>query len=282
MIRKVIIPAAGLGTRLLPITKELPKEMLPIFFKQNDEVFLKPMLQAVFEQLYDVGFREYGFIVGRGKRAIEDHFTTDENFVKYLKDNNKAKLTDRLQDFYEKLNDSTILFINQPKPKGFGDAVYKAKLLTGNEPFLVHAGDDLIVSENNDHLRRMMKAYEDYDADAVFWVEEVEDPRGYGVMVGDKIELDIFEVKKVVEKPRTPPSNLAVIALYIFKPIIYRAIERVEPDENSEVQLTDAINLLLDWRCRVYALKLKNDERRIAIGTPETYLKILKTVLVEH
>jgi UTP--glucose-1-phosphate uridylyltransferase len=281
MIRKVVIPAAGLGTRLLPITKELPKEMLPIFFKKNNEVYLKPMLQAVFEQLYDVGFREFGFIVGRGKRAIEDHFTTDESFIEYLKNSNKANLVNRLQDFYEKLNNSTLLFINQPKTKGFGDAVYKARLFTADEPFLVYAGDDLIVSEKNDHLRRLIKAYEDYDADVVFLVEEVEDPIGYGVAVGEKIGSDILEVKKIVEKPLKPPSNLAVIALYVFKPIIYRAIEKVSPDKDREVQLTDAISLLLDWRCKVYALKLKDDERRIDIGAPETYLKVLKASMVD-
>jgi len=276
MIKKVVIPAAGLGTRLLPITKELPKEMLPIFFKENNEVCLKPMLQAVFEQLYDVGFREFGFVVGRGKRAIEDHFTADESFVEYLKNSNKVKLADGLQDFYEKLSNSTIIFINQPKPKGFGVAVYRAKLFTGNEPFLVHAGDDLVLSRNGDHLRRMMKVFEGYNADAVFLVEEVEDPRGYGVIVGDEIKPGVFEVKKVVEKPQKPPSNLAIIALYTFKPIVYTAIEKVEPDGSGEVQLTDAISFLLDWRCQVYALKLKREERRIDIGTPETYLKMLK------
>ena len=102
MIRKVVIPAAGLGTRLLPITKELPKEMLPVFFKEKSgRVCLKPMSQAVFEQLYDVGFREFCFIVGRGKRAIEDHFTPDWDFVEYLR--NKAELVDELQRFYTKI-----------------------------------------------------------------------------------------------------------------------------------------------------------------------------------
>lgn len=273
---KVVIPAAGLGTRLLPVTKEIPKEMLPIFLKQNDEVCFKPMMQAVFEQLYDFGFREFGFIVGRGKRAIEDHFTIDEGFVDYLKDNNKVKLAEGLRDFYEKIGNSTIVFINQPKPKGFGEAVYRVKSFTGNEPFMVHAGDDLILSPHNDHLGRMMKVFEDYDADAVFLVEEVEDARGYGVMVGDMIERDIFKVKKVVEKPKVPPSNLAVIALYFFKPIIYRAIEKVVPKGTAEVQLTDGINLLLDWQCKVYALKLKNEEHRLDIGNPEAYLRTLR------
>ena len=276
MIRKAVIPAAGLGTRLLPVTKELPKEMLPIFLKQNGEICLKPMLQAVFEQLYDAGFREFAFIVGRGKRAIEDHFTIDESFVEYLKNNNKARLADRLQDFYEKLSNSTIIFINQPKPKGFGDAVYKAKPFTGNESFLVHAGDDIILSSRNNHLRRLTRVFEDYGADAAFLVEEVEDPRRYGVIVGEEIKSGVFEVKEVFEKPQRPPSNLAIVAVYIFKPIIYQAIEKTMLDESGEIQLTDAISVLLNWQCRIYALKLKNEERRIDIGKPETYLEALK------
>jgi UTP--glucose-1-phosphate uridylyltransferase len=186
VIRKVVIPAAGLGTRLLPITKELPKEMLPLFFKgKDDKVHLKPMLQAIFEQLYDEGFREYGFIVGRGKRAIEDHFTPDYSFVEYLKNKNKQELAGEMQEFYRKISDSTIVFINQPKPKGFADAVYQAKVFTQNEPFLMHAGDDLVFSRNTRHLKRLMKTFEQHNVDVAFLVEEVEDPGRYGVIIGN-------------------------------------------------------------------------------------------------
>ncbi len=279
MIRKVVIPAAGLGTRLLPITKEFPKEMLPVFFKgKGDVLCLKPILQSVFEQLYDGGFREFVFIGGRGKRAIEDHFSPDESFIENLRGKNKDGLVEELHEFYRKVNNSTIVFLNQPKPKGFGDAVHNAKIFTGDEPFLIHAGDDLILSRNNNHLKRIVKVFEDYNADVVFLVEEVKDPRRYGVIIGDEVKQGVFEVKKIFEKPQEPPSNLGVIALYIFKPIIYRAIEKVEADKSGEVQLTDAISLLLDWKFKVYAVKLKPSERRIDLGTPETYLEILKTM----
>jgi UTP--glucose-1-phosphate uridylyltransferase len=170
VIKKAVIPAAGLGTRLLPITKELPKEMLPIFFKEDGKLFLRPMLQAVFEQIYDVGFREFGFIVGRGKRAIEDHFTLDDIFIEQLKNNHKEELANGLEAFYKKLSDSTIMFMNQPRPKGFGDAIHKAKLFTGKEAFLMHAGDDLVFSRHNNHLRKILKVFEHYDADASFLV----------------------------------------------------------------------------------------------------------------
>jgi len=280
-IRKVVIPAAGLGTRLLPITKELPKEMLPIVtMKKNGGLCLKPMLQEIFEQLYDVGFRQYVFIGGRGKRAIEDHFSPDDDFIDYLR-NNKGYPVKELQEFYEKINNSTIVFVNQPRPKGFGDAVHKAAIFTENEPFLVHAGDDFVLSPNNDHLKRMIKIFENFNAAAVFLVEEVNDPRRYGVIVGNEVKPDIFEVTDVMEKPEEPPSNLAIIALYVFKPIIYRAIEKVRPDKKGEVQLTDAIKLLITWRCKVYALKLKHNEKRIEIGTAETYLETLKTMLMK-
>ena len=281
MIKKVVIPAAGLGTRLLPVTKEAPKEMLPIFVRKGDRgLSLKPMLQVVFEQLHDVGFREYGFIVGRGKRAIEDHFSRDEGFMEYLKKRKKAEQAKELREFYKKIDTSNIVFINQPQPLGFGDAVYQARIFTEKEPFLLHAGDDLILSQNNDHLKRIIKAFEDYNAEAVFLVEEVVDPSKYGVMVGDEIRHEVFKVTEVIEKPAEPPSNLAIVALYIFKPSIYQAIEKASSNGGIEVELTDAVELLINWRRNVYALKLHRGERRIDVGSPETYLETLRAMFM--
>jgi UTP--glucose-1-phosphate uridylyltransferase len=281
LLKKAVIPAAGLGTRLLPITKELPKEMLPVVaLMKNDQLSLKPMLQAIFEQLYDAGFREFAFIVGRGKRAIEDHFSPHEEFIQYLRTINKDEVAEELQEFYQKINNSNIVFINQPKPKGFGDAVCRAELLTGNEEFLIQAGDDLIISKNNNHLKRATKVFEEYDADTILLVEQVSDPRKYGVITGKEVKQGIFQVTNIVEKPKQPPSNLAIVALYIFKPIIYKAIKEVKPDKNGEIQLTDAIKLLIDWNCKVYGLKLKPNEKRIDIGTAESYLEMLKTIVI--
>lgn len=283
MFRKAVIPAAGLGTRLLPITKELPKEMLPVIaLMKNGQPCLKPMLQAIFEQLYDVGFREFAFIVGRGKRAIEDHFSPDEDFIQNLKTKNKKDLAEELQEFYKKINNSTILFINQPKPKGFGDAVHRAALFTGNEEFLMQAGDDLIISKNNNHLKRAAKTFEEYDADILFLVEEVPDPRKYGVITGKEIKSGVLQVTNIMEKPKKPPSNLAIIALYLFKPVIYKALKKVKPDENGEIQLADALKLLIDWDCKVYGLKLKTNEKRIDIGTAESYLEMLKSTVISR
>jgi UTP--glucose-1-phosphate uridylyltransferase len=281
LLKKAVIPAAGLGTRLLPITKELPKEMLPIVaLMKNGEPCLKPMLQAIFEQLYDVGFREFAFIVGRGKRAIEDHFSPDEDFIQNLRNKNKKSPAEELQEFYEKINNSSIVFINQPKPKGFGDAVARASLFTGEEKFLIQAGDDLIISKNNNHLKRAAKTFEEYDADAIFLLEEVPDPRKYGVITGKEIKPGVFKVASIVEKPLTPLSNLAIVALYLFKPIIYEAIKKVRPDKNGEIQLTDALKLLVAWNCQVYGLKLNSSERRIDIGTAESYLEMLRSTVI--
>jgi len=271
MIRKAVIPAAGLGTRLLPATKEQPKEMLPIFARDvNGRLFLKPLLQIVFERLYDASLRELCFVVGRGKRSIEDHFTIDDNFLEHLKTKNKIELLDDLIHFYEKIRNSTVVFINQPKPLGFGNAIYQAKFFSKDEAFLVHAGDDLILSGKN-YPKRLISIFTEYKADAAFFVEKVKDPTKYGVVVGEKMDDKIYLVKQIVEKPVTPPSDLAVIAIYVFNPIIYRAIELVEPDKNNEIQLTDAIQWLINQRCAVYAVELNRNEKRIDMGTPESY-----------
>jgi len=280
MIKKVVIPAAGFGSRLLPMTKELPKEMLPVFVFDNEgQLYLKPMIQMIFEQFYDIGFREFEFIVGRGKRAIEDHFTCDEDFLEILKANKKFEIEARLSNFYSKVNNSSIVFVNQPKPKGFGDAIYRAWSFTKNEPFLMQAGDDIVISKNSKHIMNLIDVFEKYKADAAFLVEPIENPSKYGVILGKEVESNVIKVEKVFEKPKNPPSNLASIAVYAFQPSIYKAIENVKPDNNGEIQLADAIQGLLDSNRNVYALKLQSTERRIDVGTPESYLESIKSFL---
>jgi len=280
MLRKAVVPAAGLGTRLLTATKEMPKEMLPVFSRGvSNSLVLKPMLQAIFEQLYDAGFREFCFIVGRGKRAIEDHFNKDSSFLAMLRARGKGHLASELEDFYAKIDDSIIVFINQPEPRGFGDAVLRARPFTSDEPFLVHAGDDLVLSWGVSHIRRLTGAFAGKRADAVLLVEEMEDPRPYGVVRVRELGEGFYEVLDIVEKPSRPPSNLAVIAIYAFSPVIHDAIERTEPDKTGEVQLTDAIRLLVHEGRPVYAVRLGEDEKRVDIGTPEGYWRALSESL---
>lgn len=276
MIHKVVVPAAGLGTRLFPATKEQPKEMLPVFAKlANGSVGVKPLLQLLFEQLYDVGFREFCFVVGRGKRTIEDHLTPDLNCVAMLRDRGKLDQASDLESFYLKLKTSIVMWVNQPEPKGFGDAVLSAQPFVQNEPCLVHAGDTYIVSENVKHLRLLMNAYERSKADAAFLVQEMEDPRQYGVVEVEEVEKGVHRVLAAVEKPEKPPTNLAIMPIYVFHPVIFKALEKTLPGVGGELQLTDAIQMLIDWGLRVCAVELNPDEVRLDVGSPETYWEAL-------
>jgi len=275
LIRKAVIPAAGLGTRLLPATKETPKEMLPIFARTRDGgTCLKPVLQAVFEQLYDVGVREFYFVVGRGKRAIEDHFTPDSGFLGVLKEKNKNEAVSDLQAFYEKVEGSTIIFVNQPKPAGFGDAVLKSKPLMKGD-FLVYAGDTYIISHENNYLTRLMATHEKEKAQASFIVKEVENPRRFGVIEANNIGEDILEVKRAVEKPERPPTNLAIMPAYVFNPTIFEALEECKLGVGGELQLTDGIQKLIEWGRRVIAVKLKPNDLWLDIGTSKTFWNAL-------
>ena len=274
VVRKAVIPAAGLGTRLLPATKETPKEMLPIFVRQGGRVALKPLLQIIFEELYSKGIREYCFVVGRGKRAIEDHFTPDSGFLNELRRRGKSAIASMLEEFYKKIRSSKIVWVNQPEARGFGDAVACAEPFVGGEPFIVYAGDTLVFSD--DYYERLLEVFERGEVAACFLVKEVEDPRMYGVVVPGGEREGIVAVRRIVEKPLEPPSNLAVMPIYIFDPIILKALRVVKPGSRGEIELTDAIQKVIDWGFKVKAVKLREDEDRIDIGTPETYWEALR------
>jgi UTP--glucose-1-phosphate uridylyltransferase len=277
MISKVVIPAAGLGTRLFPATKEQPKEMLPIFSKTvQGDMCVKPVVQLVFEQLYDVGLREFCYVVGRGKRGIEDHFTPDVNCIKNLEGMGKNSLAIDMEVFYEKLEKSKIMWVNQPEPKGFGNAVLMAQPFVQNEQCLIHAGDSAIISKNMDYLKKLIDAYERLKADAAFIVLEIDNPKQYGIVEGKEVEAGIIKVERVVEKPEKPKTNLAIMAMYIFKPCIFKALQETKPGKNGEIQLTDAIQKLIDWNMKVYAVKLSETYRHLDIGSPERYWEALE------
>jgi UTP--glucose-1-phosphate uridylyltransferase len=276
MIRKVVVPSAGLGTRLFPATKEQPKEMLPIFAKGlNGNMAVKPLLQMVFEQLYDTEFREFCFVVGRGKRNIEDHFTPDHNSISMLQGMGKNYQATDLDDFYGKLKTSTIIWVNQPEPKGFGNAVLMAQPFVQNERCLVHAGDTYIISRDTEHIRGLIGTFERLNADAAFIVQEIENPRQYGVIEGEEIENGVYRVRAAVEKPEKPSTNLAIMPIYVFDSVIFEALEKTSPGKGGEIQLTDAIQILIDWGLKVYAVKLNKNQIRLDIGDPENYWKAL-------
>lgn len=275
-IKKAVITAAGLGTRLLPGTKEQPKEMFPLFARNTDgKVCVKPLLQIVFEQLYGFGTRNICFIVGRGKRSIEDHFTPDDNLLRILKNNNKTELFNELRNFHSMLERVDITWKTQLRPLGFGDAVYKSKSFVQSDSFLLFAGDDFIVSKNNDFLKRLIETHNKFNSAATIVVQRVPDPERYGVVIGKEIEKGTYKVNKIVEKPKKPESNLCVVGVYVFTPMIFKALEKIGYNKNGQKELTDAIQLLIEWDLPVYAEELKAGEDRMEIGTPETYKQTL-------
>jgi UTP--glucose-1-phosphate uridylyltransferase len=272
---KVIIPAAGMGTRLLPATKEQPKEMLPVFAStSNGQKCLKPVLQLVFEQLYGLGFREFYFVIGREKRAIEDHFTPEFGYVTMLQGKGKSGPAEELNNFYRKIENSNIVWVNQPEPRGFGDAVLRAATFAGGESVLVHAGDTYVTPDG--YLRNLIKTYEELNADAVCVLQEVEDPKQYGIAeIGEPVG-NAYRVKKVIEKPEKPTTNLAIMPMYVFHPIIFKALKEIPLGKGNEIQLTDGIQKLIDWGLKVYAIKLSSSDIRLDIGTIETYWDALR------
>lgn len=274
-LTRAVIAAAGLGTRLLPATKEQPKEMLPIFAMANGRLCLKPIVQLVFEQLYDAGYREFCFVIGRGKRAIEDHFSQDYTFLSELERDRKETFAEDLRSFYRRLDDSTIFWITQPKPSGFGDAVKRARSAMANDDFLVHAGDTYILSRNNEHLKRLYSVFAKFNAKVALLLKRMPDPQGRGVVDAQRIG-EAYLVKRAVEKPTKYFSDMAIEPVYMFKPCIFDALNRIGPGAEGEIQLTDAIQLLVSEGSEVYATELDVDDVRLDVGNPESYWEALQ------
>jgi UTP--glucose-1-phosphate uridylyltransferase len=261
---------------LLTATKVQPKEMLPVFATEGGELCIKPLVQLVFEQLYDFGIREFCFVVGRGKRAIEDHFTPDEDYLKRLATRDKSQgafpkpaVASALESFYRRVEGASIMWVNQPVPRGFGHAVLQARVFAGDDPFLVHAGDAYIYCKNFGHLRRLLSSFK-AGAECSLGLRRVPDPRQYGVASG-KSSGGLVAIEEVVEKPKAPKSDLAVIPVYLFRHSIFDAIKEAGPGIGGELQLTDGIQRLLQGGKKVVGVELRPDESWIDIGTPSTY-----------
>jgi UTP--glucose-1-phosphate uridylyltransferase len=236
-VTKAVIPAAGLGTRFLPATKSQPKEMLPVVDK--------PSIQYVVEEAVAAGLTDILVITGRGKRAIEDHFDRNFELEHYLEDSEKLDLLAEVQAVNELAD---IHYIRQRDPLGLGHAVSVAREHVGDEPFVVILGDDIMV-DNGQLLRSMIAAYQHEQASVLALLEVA--PReisAYGCAECDVARDGLRRVRSVVEKPRPEDakSNLAVIGRYVFTPGIFGAIDRITPGVGGELQLTDAIGLLLE------------------------------------
>ncbi len=235
MIRKCLFPVAGYGTRFLPATKAMPKEMLP--------VVNKPLVQYGVEEATEAGINRIGFITGRGKRAIADHFDISYELEKEIEGSGKENL---LTSIRKLINENEFAFKRQNHMKGLGHAILSGKYLMGDEPFAVVLADDLCMPAEDGEgvLAQMVKLYNQFRCSIVA-IQEVphDEVHKYGVIAGEEMKDGLFRITDMVEKPakEDAPSNYAVIGRYILTPDIFDIIEDTPPGKNGEVQITDAL-----------------------------------------
>ena len=261
-IRKAIIPAAGLGTRFLPATKEQPKEMLPILDK--------PTLQYIIEECVASGIEEILIITGRNKKSIEDHFDRSVELEMELEKSGKEEMLKMVREISDMVN---IHFIRQKEPRGLGHAILCAKTFVGNEPFAVLLGDDVVYNDNKPCLKQLIDCYEEYKT-SVLGVQTVEpqDVNKYGIVGGLHIEDRVYKVKNLIEKPAVEeaPSNVAILGRYIITPKIFEILENTKPGKGNEIQLTDALLELIKHEA-MYAYDFEG--RRYDVGDKLGFLQ---------
>ena len=267
-VNKAVIPVAGMGTRLLPVTKSQPKEMLPLG--------RKPCVQYIVEELAQEGIKEFLFITGSNKRSIEDHFDVDQLLRTKLQAAGQNERLDSLR--FEEMN-INLYYSRQKKPAGLGDAVSYGQGFSSNQPVVVALGDAVIESDNrsNPLLRRMIKLYEEKEPAFVVAVRKVkeEDVSKYGIIDILENEEGLYEVKGLVEKPaiHEAPSNYAIAARYIFSPEIFDFLDKTLAGTGGEIQLTDAMQTMIKHGYKAYAVPLADNELRHDLGTFESYYK---------
>jgi len=246
-IRKAVFPAAGLGTRFLPATKSSPKEMLPLVDK--------PLIQYVVEESVASGVESILIVTGRDKSSIENHFDISFELEHVLRERSKDKSFKEIRAIADM---ARISYTRQKEALGLGHAIYQGKDFVGNEPFAALLADDIIVSEKP-ALQQMVEVFEKYDAPVIATMQVAgEGISRFGVIDADEVEPNVFRINDMVEKPpfEDAPSDLAIIGRYIFTPDIFAAIEQTKPGAGGEIQITDAMRILLKER-PVYALKLE-------------------------
>lgn len=262
-----VIPVAGHGTRLLPATKSQPKEML--------SVGRKPVVQYVAEELVQSGIRRMLFITSRGKHSIESHFDIDENLTEHLRATGRET---QLADMAFERQEIEYFYTRQRRQLGLGHAVLCAQPLVRQQPFVVALGDSIIgVNAQSDIVKRMTDLFQREQVAAVVAFEEVpaEDVNKYGIAKPAGDAGDVFELSDLVEKPAVDeaPSHLAVAARYVFGPDIFEMLQATPPGKGGEIQLTDAIRLLIQNGHRCLGIRLKQDEPRFDIGNFESYFR---------
>ena len=268
-IRKAVFPAAGLGTRFLPATKASPKEMLALVDK--------PLIQYVVEESVASGIESILIITGRDKSAIENHFDISFEMEQMLIERGKTEMFEQIRAISDI---ARISYTRQKQALGLGHAIYQAKDFVGSEPFAALLADDIVDSEKP-ALQQMVEVYEKYNAPVIATMQVAgEDISRFGVIDADEVEPNVFKIKDMVEKPAyaEAPSDLAIIGRYIFTPDIFEAIEQTKPGSGGEVQITDAMRILLKKR-PFYAVKLEGtrhdagDKLGFLIATVELALK---------
>lgn len=261
MIRKAVIPAAGYGTRFLPATKSQPKEMLPIVDT--------PVIQYVVEEAVKAGITDILMVIGKGKRAIEEHFDRSFQLEAQLQSKNRLEELEKIRGISEMAD---IHFIWQKEMKGLGDAIYCARHHVNGEPFAVLLGDTVIDSATP-AVGQLLESYQKVHNPVVL-LEEVDRARvsRYGVIDGQEEEPGLYRVRDFVEKPSVEeaPSNLVIASRYVFTPDIFEYLERTEPGKGGEIQITDAMRLMVQKRL-MYGRKLNG--RRCDIGNKEGFVR---------
>ncbi|MBX9987795.1 UTP--glucose-1-phosphate uridylyltransferase GalU [Priestia aryabhattai] len=268
-VKKAIIPAAGLGTRFLPATKAMPKEMLPIVDK--------PTIQYIIEEAIESGIEDIIIVTGKGKRAIEDHFDNAPELEQNLVEKEKFKILEKVRQS----SDVEIHYIRQKEPKGLGHAVWCARNFIGNEPFAVLLGDD-IVQAKTPCLRQLMNEYET-TLSSVIGVQTVSESEThrYGIVDPSSSQGRRYQVNSFVEKPAvgTSPSNLAIMGRYIFTPEIFKFLEEQEIGAGGEIQLTDAIQKLNEIQ-RVFAYDFEG--KRYDVGEKLGFIQTTIEFALQH
>ena len=267
-IKKCLFPAAGYGTRFLPATKAIPKEMLP--------VLTKPLLQYGVEEAIEAGLEIMAIVTGRGKRSIEDHFDVSYELEHQIKGTAKEEY---LKEIRSVISKCTFSYTRQVEMKGLGHAILTGETLIGNEPFGVVLADDLCHSEGDGVLKQMVKLYEKYKC-CVIAVEEIpaEDSNKYGVIAGDIIKDTQYDAERLVRvndmvekpEPEDAPSNLAIIGRYILTPDIFDVLRKTKPGKGGEIQITDA---LLEMAKIGKVIAYKFDGRRFDCGSVDGFVE---------
>ena len=264
MIKKCLFPAAGYGTRFLPATKAVPKEMLPILSK--------PLMQYGVEEALSAGITNMAIVTGRGKRAIEDHFDNAYELESQISGSSKEYLLSELKQIITK---STFTYVRQKKMLGLGHAILTGETLIGDEPFAVLLADDLCENSENSVLSELIDIYNQYKCSVVA-IEEVpmNQTHKYGIILGNLIEgsTNKYLVTDMVEKPKenNSPSNMAIIGRYILTPDIFKILKKIKPDKNGEIQITEALQVQAK-ESKVIAYKFKG--KRFDCGDIEGFVK---------